>query len=327
MTTSPTVSLRFSQAIVQACDRLNLVLPARLRSELASFPARVPLPLQDELWESIASASDDPLIGLRIGLEVQVGHLDSAGLLLMSCETLGDGLEALQEYFPIIGAGSVCDLRKQTDGWRVRYLPGYDVHQAIRGEAAIGCSVHLSRWMTGGGVMPLQICLQHAPRGPLERYRMLLGQSPQFRTEDYSLLFAAADLRQPLVQANATMRAYLQQAADQMLASLSAQSLAVQVEALVRHHPQWGKDRIADLLGISGRHLNRRLAEEGSSFKLLRDATLYRMARERLRGNERLREIAKALGFADESSFAKAFRRWTGSSPAQFRERAQAHTE
>lgn len=324
MTNSPTVTLRFSQAIVQAAERLGVALPAGLLAELGVYPARVPLSLQDALWQAIGAAGEDPLLGLRMGLEIQVGHLDSAGLLLMSCDTLGSALDALLEYFPIIGEGS--SLEAVTDGGRVRlrYLPGYEVCRELRTEAVIGCFVHLSRWMTGGRVAPAEIGLRHAPRTQPERYEALLGCPVRFEAPGYGLVYAEHDLQVPLIQANAVLRAHLQQAADQMLASLSAQSLGAQVQALVRHHPHWGKERIAELLGISGRHLTRRLADEGSSFKLLRDAVLHRMAAERLRRGDRLLDIALDLGFSDESAFAKAFRRWAGLSPAQFRERTAA---
>ena len=96
----PTVTLRFAQAIRQAAARLGIDLPlARQDGE------RVPLASQDALWEAFCSAADEPLIGLRLGLELQAGHLDLAGLLLMSCETYGESLDALLEYYPIVGEG------------------------------------------------------------------------------------------------------------------------------------------------------------------------------------------------------------------------------
>ncbi len=319
MPQTPTITLHFSQAILQACERLGIVLPAQLLTAVRSHPARVPLPLQDEMWTAIEAAQRSPLIGLRIGLEVQVGHLDSAGLLLMSCETLGDALEALLEYFPIISEGSVIDTVTDERCVRIRYTPGYEICQATRAEAALACISHLTRWMTGDRVLPAEICLRHEARTAPATYRALLGCPVRFQGDAYSLTYTRDALSKPLIQANAALRQHLQQVADRMLASLSAHGTASQVQALLRHHPRWGKERVAELLGISGRHLNRRLADEGSSFKLLRDATLHQMAVERLQSEESLRSIAVALGFSDESAFAKAFRRWTGLSPAQYR--------
>lgn len=323
MSHTPTITPRFSQAIVQAAERLGVALPSGLydalpRDELSD---RIPLAVQDQLWVALCQASDDPLIGLRVGLDIQVGHLDSVGMLLMSCDTLGDAVEALLEYFPIISEGSAFEPEQATDGLHLHYRPGFDTLLDIRAEAVFGCLVHLSRWMTGQRFTPTLIAFAHAPRDSESRYRQLLGGPVQFNAPSYRIFYRDSDLTTPLIQANAAMREHLRAVADAMLAALHEQGLSAQVEQLVRAHPHWGKERVAERLGISGRHLNRRLAEEGSSFKLLRDAILLRMAEDKLRGDQRLADIADALGFSDESAFAKAFKRWAGVTPARFRER------
>lgn len=324
----PTVTPRFSQAILQAATRLGVSLPAALHEALAPelLPERMPLAAQDQLWAALSEASGDPLIGLRVGLEIQVGHLDSVGLLLMSCDTLGGALEALLEYFPIISEGSHFETEPLPDGLRLHYRPGFDTLVEIRAEAVLGCLVHLSRWMTGHQFAPTELGFRHAARADMTRYRALLDCPLEFGQASYYLVYRSADLDIPLIQANAAMREHLRGVADSMLANLHSDSasLAHKVGALVRAHPDWGKERVAEQLGLSGRHLNRRLAEEGSSFKLLRDATLLRMAEERLRGDQRIADIAEALGFSDESAFAKAFKRWAGVTPARFRERGPA---
>lgn len=87
--TEHSVTPRYSQAIVQMAERLGIGLPAALVERLHGAQ-RVPIDWQDELWEAFCQASDDPLIGLKLGLAIQVGHLDSAGMLLVTCDTLGE---------------------------------------------------------------------------------------------------------------------------------------------------------------------------------------------------------------------------------------------
>ncbi|SDI53317.1 AraC family transcriptional regulator [Pseudomonas panipatensis] len=318
MNQSPSVTIHYAQGILQAAERLGLALPPGLR-ELGR-EARIPLARQDELWEALCASSGDALIGLRLGSALQVGHLDMLGALLMSCETLGEALEALLEYYPIIGEGSDFSLERAGQAVSLGYRPSYQRRRAERVEAVLASLVHLTAWITGGRVRPQRLLIAHAAPAEVERYTELLGVTPLFDASVNALQFAPADLGVVLIQANAPMREHLRALADAQLQRLGAQSLAARVEQLLRAYPDWGKERIAEQLQLSGRHLNRKLAEQGSSFKLLREQVLYAMAERLLRESPRLADVAERLGFCDESAFAKAFRRWSGMTPGQFRQ-------
>ena len=77
---------------------------------------------------------------------------------------------------------------------------------------------------------------------------------------------------------------------------------------------------VAALFGLHVRTLNRRLRAEGTSFKALLDETRYRIARQLLRDTPLpMQELAITLGYADVTAFTRAFRRWSGVSPAVWR--------
>ncbi|WP_068826524.1 AraC family transcriptional regulator [Pseudomonas sp. BMS12] len=318
MSSTPSVTVHYAQAILQAAERLALPLPDALR-ELGR-EARIPLARQDDLWEAFCSAAEDPLVGLRLGNALQVGHLDMVGALLMSCETLGEALEALLEYYPIVGEGGEFSLSEEGAALRLAYQPHYRVRREERVEAVLASLAHMTRWITGERAQPLELRFAHGPQAGEARYVELLGCPLSFASGENALLFERADLATPLIQANALMREHLRGLANDLLQRLGQQSLAVQVQQQLRQQPRWGKERIAEQLELSGRHLNRKLAEEGTSFKLLRDQVLHQMAEQLLRDSPRLADVAEALGFSDESAFAKAFRRWSGITPGQFRQ-------
>lgn len=312
---TPTVTLRFSQALIQAAQRLGLP-----PLDTPPIEERVPLEVQDALWQELCAQASDPLIGIQLGMALQVGHLDVAGMLIMSCETYGESLDVLFEYLPIIGEGGEVNVKYESDSVLLSYTPIYDICRAQRVEAVLSAILHLSRWSTGGLFQAQSIHFGHAALHDAHRYPGLLGCPVSFSEPDNYLRFDKSMLALPLIQANSALRDHLRKLADNTLRQLGEKSLSASVSDLIRQHPRAGKERIADLLALSGRHLNRRLAEEGLSFKQLRDRELQSLAEVALQREGKISVVAEELGFSDESAFAKAFRRWTGKSPAQFRD-------
>ncbi|WP_370300298.1 AraC family transcriptional regulator [Abyssibacter sp.] len=310
----PTVTRRFSQALVETAARLGINLPA-----MAPGEERVRLDVHDALWVKLCAAGDDPLIGLQLALHLQVGHLDVAGLLLMSSETLGEALELYTEYHPIVSQGGEVWFHDVGDQVALCYAGHYEVCREPRAEMSLGCAMHLARWCSGGRFEAAAVEFRHAPLDREARYTDLLGCPVHFGAPEDRLLFHRDMLELPLIQANPALRDQLRELADQSLGRLGQRSFSVTVSELVHQHPQAGKDDIAALLAISGRHLSRKLAEEGFSFKHLRDRELQQLACRALERGDKIAGISAELGFSDESAFSRSFRRWTGMSPSQDR--------
>lgn len=312
------VTARYSKAIVAAMERQGMQLPADLRLAMASA-ARVPMAQQDALWSLFAQGAADPLAPLRLGQELQAGHLDVLGMLLLSCDTLGDALEVLTEYAPIVGDNARFEVGPAGQGFlELRYLPEYAACVEQRVEAALSCVVALTRWMTQGQFQAQAVHFRHAPRTPEQSYVDVLGCPVRFGQTFNAVVMNASDRALGLMEAGTAMHAHLRTLADSMLESLVQGSVSAQVRQLTREHPRWGKERMADQLGMSGRNLNRKLAADGISFKALHEAVLYDMARQSLRAGQSVQEVSERLGFSDDNAFTRAFRRWSGVTPAQF---------
>ncbi|WVM91607.1 AraC family transcriptional regulator ligand-binding domain-containing protein [Halopseudomonas pachastrellae] len=148
----------YAQALLQSAQRLGIALPAELIARLQGNE-RIPLEVQDELWDSYCRLSGDPLAGLRLGLEVQVGHLDSAGMLLVTCETLGEALSEQVEYAPLIGAGGEFQLLRDGEEVAIDYAP----------QLRFGRPSELKRCWPGSSIDPL------GDRWPLRPQRHLAG--------------------------------------------------------------------------------------------------------------------------------------------------------
>lgn len=311
----PTIIRRFTQALVEAAADLGVPVP-----EPALDNERVALDAQDAFWEALCQRSDEPLIGLLMGQRLQVGHLDVAGLLLMSCETLGEALETYTEYHPIVSQGGEVSFHRTGNHMALSYAGRYTSCRAARAEMSLAYAVHLARWCTGGRFEAHAVEFRHAPQDTPQRYVDLLGCAVHFEAAQHQLLFDPSQLALPLIQANPGLRDQLRSMADQMLAALGDQSLSAVVAERIAARPQASKEDIAKELALSGRHLARKLADEGFSFRQLRDRELQRLAVAALARGDKIAGIAMALGFSDESAFSRSFRRWTGTSPSQHRD-------
>jgi AraC-like DNA-binding protein len=101
--------------------------------------------------------------------------------------------------------------------------------------------------------------------------------------------------------------------------------LVPQVRQALAAHPDKSSrvQSIADLLHVSARTLHRQLKDEGASLQQLKDEVRLERARELLlRTGRPVKQVAAAVGFRNEKSFARAFRQWVGIAPGAFRERA-----
>lgn len=313
----PGVTVHYARALIQAAEDAGVSLPSDLVDRV-SGTERIPLAWQDELWEVWCSENPDPLAALQFGMRIQVGHLDSAGMLLVTCETLGEALQELEAYAPLIGEGVSFAVRRAGARVHVDLTERFAVRAVERTESAIAALLHLTRWATAERFRPTGVWFGHAPLATVSAYEAVLGVPAYFSAARTSLGLSADQLDLPMTQANESLRDHIRELADRTLASLGEQTIAVRLQQVIRTHPAWNRERVAQHLDLSSRQLNRRLAETGLTFKTVRERTLEELAIRQLRGGATVVDVAANLGYSDETAFARAFRRWRGVTPGRF---------
>jgi AraC-like DNA-binding protein len=171
----------------------------------------------------------------------------------------------------------------------------------------------------------LQVRLAHTRPADVQAHAQCFACQLLFDAECYGLLLPHDLLAQPLLQANPGLQQVLQGHAEALLARLPGASLSSRVVSLLSRqlaHGEPDRASLASSLNLSERTLQRRLADEGSSYqKLLGDTR--RLLAERYLGEGRLpaTEIALLLGYSEPSVFFRAFRQWTGLTPGEYRAR------
>ncbi len=140
-------------------------------------------------------------------------------------------------------------------------------------------------------------------------------------------MFATRWLGRQLPDVDPELRRLLQQQID-VLEARHGDDFPVQVRSVLQSALMTGDasaDRVAALFSMHSRTLHRQLAGFGTSFRALVDETRFEIARQMLGDSSlEVRRIADMLGYADASAFTRAFRRWSGTTPARWRSEGAA---
>ncbi len=243
----------------------------------------------------------------------------------MSSRNLKEGFARLVRYQRIIAEGADLDFQPCAQGYRLSLTIIGDrlppARQSAEGSLA-GC-LTFCRWLTGTPLLPLEVSFQGQPPDDLEPYRQLFQAPLRFDARRYALLFREEDVEMPLPTANEALAQLHDRFAGEYLSRFSDSKVMHRArQILCRLLPQGEPRRevVAQALCLSERTLQRRLQEEGSSFQQLLDDTRRDLAVQHLAQPDLAPlEIAYLLGFADPSNFYRAFKRWFGVTPGEYR--------
>lgn len=329
------VSASLAQAVLQAAARLGLPRDILLQAigldedALRDPDARIPFATQQRLWATVAEQLPLAEPGLAIGAAFSPGQFSVLGYLLQSSPTFGAALEAAVRYQRLAGEGGNLLLQRQDDELWLIYRPLEPDSLATR--TRVLALMHGWLQLIRPLLQQLQLrrveLAQPAP-ADLSPFDEAFACPLQFAAPDYALVLPASLEQAPLTQGNAGLQQVLLQHAENLLARLPSESLSARVVALLSAQLAQGepdRNALASHLGMSERTLQRRLAEESSSYQQLLTDTRRQLAERHLaEGRLPATEIAILLGYSEPSVFFRAFRQWTGLTPGEYRNRHAA---
>jgi AraC-like DNA-binding protein len=289
--------------------------------------ARYPAARLVQLWHAAVAATGDDCFGLAVGRRVRITTFHAIGFSWLASRNLQEALQRLQRYYRLLSTNPVRLALEPLGSEQTRFSfsdEEADIHSAAATVDAFSLAVlKLCRSARGTDMQALQVCLRHPDHGRAGEYVEAFGAPVVFDAEHDALVFDRADLIVPLPGENAELAHANDQVAERYLATLEPERVATAVrQLLIDMLPsgQASQQAVAKRLNKSLSTLQRQLQAEGMSFQKLRDETRQRLAEAYVRENRlSLAEVAYLLGFSDQSNFSRAFRRWTGYSPREFR--------
>lgn len=290
---------------------------------------RVPLRAFRALLAECAHVTEDPFFGLTLAADLPRGKYGIVEYLASTAPTVGDMLRVAARYTSLDTETAVSTLAETETALLFDHrVPGEPLGLGAEGnECFVALTLRSLRWRAGASFAVERAWIAHRRENVAELAAAL--DLPVLEdgagTNGIQISRAVADL--PLAGSDPALHAILRDHAELLLAARAGSNQNVgSVRAAVREHLREGVpslEEVARTLRTTARTLQRRLSEEGATFQEVVESEREALAREMLTDRRMsVGEVAFALHYSDSSGFVRAFRRWTGTTPGEYRSHA-----
>jgi AraC-like DNA-binding protein len=314
--------------VAHGLSRERLLREARLDEAMRADPdARCSTFAFLVLWRIFLTELPGVVVPVELAKSIDLAALGVVGQIVPRADSLQHGQQLIERFLRLTDTslGSRLVEREGLVGYSLQHRPEV---MAMRFPIELMLAVGW-RLLSATGAEPFarEVTFAHAAGYPIAAYEQLFGVPVRFDQPHSAVWIAPERMEQPLVTSDPIARRYFEAYAERMLDALDATPpplVATIREAIAVELATSGAElaRVAKRVAMSTRTLQRRLEEVGTSYQDVVDAVRSAMARTLLREKSRsIVDVAFELGYADLKSFYRAFRRWTQTTPADWRAR------
>ena len=325
--------------VAHGLSREALLRAAGLDEALRGDPdARVPMFTYVILWRELLVGLPEVAIPVEAVRALDLAALGVTGQIVTRADDLAHAAALGERYSRLTDTafGSTWIDDGDRVGYAISHRPEV-VAMRFPIEVMLGTAYRVMCHAAGEPVPLREVTFAHAAGYPVDAYEALFGAPVRFGASASALWLDRERAHRPLARRDPLARRYLEAHADQLLAALPSSSsssspasaepaLIAQIrEAIVVELATSGAElaRVAHRVAMSTRTVQRRLEEAGTSYQQVVDDVRAAMATSLLRDRTRsIIDVAFELGYADLKGFYRAFRRWTGATPAAWRAQA-----
>ena len=314
-------------AAALGADREALLENVGITAAMLDQPdARISYAQFSVLERNALRLTNDPALGLRFGRATRVSHTGVLGLAAMAMPNIGAGFRLLSQYMALLNPGWELELR--VEGERAFMTCRATLERgdlsAFASEAMVSGLYAMAEEALGRKVPVNKIMFNHPRPAHHRLYSELIADVPfHFDQPATETEFDAAILDEPMVTTDPMTATLAEQyCATEASRTTPAIGLAAQVRKVLleRGGKRLSLEEVARALQTSPRSLRRALSQMNTSYQDIADDVLRTRAEEQIRsGLVKVEHVAQELGFADARSFRRAFKRWTGHNPNDFR--------
>jgi AraC-like DNA-binding protein len=294
------------------------------KHEIAQPGRRISVPTMEKLVERARALTGEPALGIYFGLKMRISWHGYLGLAAMTSQNVRQALDMATRFLPTL-TGAL-QLGLETEG-KVASLIIRERADFGSARDAIILALMVGIWQLGCTLTGRQLGGRAdvaMPEPPyMQRFKGVMPGALRFDQPEHRLLFDADTLELPFASADPASLVMTREQCERELDALGfAGPFRERVRALALHGTGGARslDEVAAQLHVSGRTLKRRLAELDTSYSRILDEERRGRALALLETTRLgIEDIAERLGYADVASFGRAFRRWTGKTPARVR--------
>ncbi len=308
-------------------DPHSLLRAAHIRRrDVGNYDAFIPLRAAIQAIESAADATATPDFGRRLAQRQGIEILGPVGVAARTAATVADALAIFGTYMAAYSPVIAIRVAPLTDPQRsfltIEFLLDRAPPHPQTTELSLGVSLRVLRFLMGAEYAPIAVHLPHDPLTPKADYVRYFGCTPQFAARTAGFTVRAADLGRPLHRDDVAHRAVVD-----YLNGITPHDAGIveSVRTIVRQLLPTGAatlDVVADQFNLHPKTLQRRLAEDDTTFAALVDQVRKDVADRYLRNTGiSLTHLARELGYAEQSVLTRSCKRWFGTGPAAYRNR------
>lgn len=295
-------------------------------AQLNDPDARLPRDFAGALWRAASRRSGDPHLGLHAGERIPPAANNLLAHMVISSPTLLEGLRRTIPYQRVLAHGRIVTLERRADVHALCFSRVDGDLPITRNETEFltAAFMRLCRFAVGRRWRLARVRFELPVPVAIAEYERVFACPVDFAQPENSLLVPANVMTEPLAHHCPSALAALEAAADAALARVQQPSLAGEVRAriLVRlreRRRDCGVDTVSAALHVSPRTLQRRLEAEHTSFSNVLEEAQRDRCIELLDSDATLDEIGTAIGLSGARALGRAFRRWTGRTPSEYR--------
>jgi len=280
------------------------------------------------LWTLAVATTGDACFGLRVSSFWHPTTFHALGYSWLASRNLAEGFDRLVRYSSVANTASKGMLRidQSADAFcfTVDSNSVFPPPQAAAMDAGMATILRMCRAAYGNKFRPLQVSMHHPDPGCADQFAELFAAPVLFSQQHYAMHIDPDIAHEPLSTANPELVRVNDQIVTDYLANLDRGDVIMRIHSqLIERLPSGRVDEgdIADSINLSRRSLQRKLKQQGVSFSGLLDGSRRELGLQYVRNSQHsLNEIAYLLGFSEPGNFSRAFKRWYGKSPSQYRQ-------